>query len=42
MPADELLRSAESAEFERAAYRNVTWRLIPFLFLCYILPTSTG
>ena len=24
-------------EFEKAAYRKVTWRLIPFLFLLYIL-----
>lgn len=26
-----------SPEFERATYKKVTWRLIPFLFLCYIL-----
>lgn len=25
------------ADTERAVYRKVTWRLIPFLFLCYIL-----
>lgn len=25
-----------SAEFEKSVYRKVTWRLIPFLFLCYI------
>ena len=24
-------------EFEKATYSKVTWRLIPFLFLCYIL-----
>ncbi len=24
-------------EFETATYRKVTWRLMPFLFLCYIL-----
>jgi len=23
--------------FEKAAYKKVTWRLLPFLFLCYIL-----
>lgn len=27
----------QALEFERATYRKVTWRLIPFLFLCYIL-----
>jgi D-galactonate transporter len=26
-----------SPEFEKATYSKVTWRLIPFLFLCYIL-----
>jgi MFS family permease len=25
-----------SADFENSVYRKVTWRLIPFLFLCYI------
>lgn len=25
-----------STEFEKSVYRKVTWRLIPFLFLCYI------
>ncbi len=30
--------TADSAPaFERQLYRKVTWRLIPFLFLCYIL-----
>src|SRR5512134_3178665 len=24
-------------EFEEATYRKITWRLMPFLFLCYIL-----
>lgn len=24
-------------EFEKKTYRKITWRLIPFLFLCYIL-----
>ncbi len=28
---------AAIAGFEREVYRKVTWRLIPFLFLCYIL-----
>jgi MFS family permease len=27
---------AVSAGFEKSVYRKVTWRLIPFLFLCYI------
>jgi D-galactonate transporter len=26
-----------SPDFEKATYKKVTWRLIPFLFLCYIL-----
>ena len=26
-----------SAEFEKATYGKVAWRLIPFLFLCYIV-----
>lgn len=25
-----------TSEFEKAVYRKVTWRLVPFLFLCYI------
>jgi len=29
--------SAAPADFERATYRKVTGRLIPFLFLCYVL-----
>jgi len=29
-------RSQPSSAFEKAVYRRVTWRLIPFLFLCYI------
>jgi D-galactonate transporter len=29
--------SAGGAAFEAATYRKVTWRLMPFLFLCYIL-----
>ena len=29
-------QTAVSAEFEKSVYRKVTWRLIPFLFLCYI------
>jgi MFS family permease len=31
------MAEAFSPEFERATYRKVTRRLIPFLFLCYIL-----
>jgi sugar phosphate permease len=29
-------KSLDQAEFERRVYSRVTWRLIPFLFLCYI------
>ena len=29
--------SAASAAFEEATYRKVAWRLIPFLFICYIV-----
>jgi sugar phosphate permease len=28
--------AAPSTAFEKSVYRKVTWRLIPFLFLCYI------
>jgi D-galactonate transporter len=28
---------ADARDFEAATYRQVTWRLLPFLFLCYIL-----
>jgi D-galactonate transporter len=28
---------AARADFEKATYRKVTWRLMPFLYLCYIL-----
>jgi D-galactonate transporter len=28
---------ADGADFEARTYRKVTWRLLPFLFLCYIL-----
>jgi sugar phosphate permease len=28
---------AEPLDFEARTYRTVTWRLLPFLFLCYIL-----
>jgi sugar phosphate permease len=28
---------ADATDFEAATYRRVTWRLLPFLFLCYIL-----
>ena len=26
-----------TVEFETAVYRKITWRLMPFLFLCYVL-----
>lgn len=29
--------AADAEEFERATYSKVTWRIVPFLFLCYIL-----
>jgi D-galactonate transporter len=32
-----LATTTYSPDFERATYKKVTWRLIPFLFLCYIL-----
>jgi len=32
-----LSNATYSPEFEKATYSKVTWRLIPFLFLCYIL-----
>jgi D-galactonate transporter len=32
-----LSTATHSPEFEKATYSKVTWRLIPFLFLCYIL-----
>ena len=32
-----LENSRDSVAFEKTVYRKVTWRLIPFLFLCYIL-----
>ena len=28
---------ADALDFEAQTYRTVTWRLLPFLFLCYIL-----
>ena len=28
---------ADSLDFEAQTYRTVTWRLLPFLFLCYVL-----
>jgi sugar phosphate permease len=28
---------ADAADFEARTYRTVTWRLLPFLFLCYVL-----
>lgn len=31
------MASTFSPEFEKSTYGKVTWRLIPFLFLCYIL-----
>ena len=35
-PIDAGTSLAESAVFEKNVYRKITWRLIPFLFLCYI------
>jgi D-galactonate transporter len=32
-----LSTATHSPEFEKATYSKVTWHLIPFLFLCYIL-----
>ena len=34
---DENCRPEASTEWEAAVFRKVMWRLIPFLFLCYIL-----
>ncbi len=30
------MTASPTSDFERATYRKVTWRIIPFLFLCYI------
>ena len=27
----------QDAQFEERTYSKVTWRLVPFLFLCYIV-----
>jgi MFS family permease len=35
-PIDARTSLAESTAFEKNVYRKITWRLIPFLFLCYI------
>jgi len=32
-----MLTPTDISTFERTTYRKVTWRLIPFLFFCYIL-----
>jgi MFS family permease len=32
-----LSAAAHSPEFEKATYEKIAWRLIPFLFLCYIV-----
>src|SRR3954466_3395854 len=34
LPAGDSL--ADSVALEKGVYRKITWRLIPFLFLCYI------
>ena len=34
---DNKLATTFSAEFEKSTYGKVAWRLIPFLFLCYIV-----
>ena len=31
-----MTQAAEATDFERRVYSKVTWRLIPFLFMCYI------
>ncbi len=31
------IRTPDAAAQERRAYRRVTWRLLPFLFLCYVV-----
>jgi D-galactonate transporter len=36
-PASDGHATARSAAIEERAYRKVTWRLIPFLFLCYLV-----
>ena len=33
----QLAATTDSPEFEKATYAKVTWRVIPFLFLLYIL-----
>ena len=29
--------TSSASEFEAAVYRKITWRIMPFLFLCYVL-----
>jgi sugar phosphate permease len=36
-PSTSLPGKAASSSFESATYSKVTWRLIPFLFLCYVV-----
>jgi MFS family permease len=35
-PTGASARTAASPEFENATYAKVTWRLLPFLFICYV------
>src|SRR4051812_19641110 len=38
MPLEEINQPSKASDaFEAAVVRKLTWRLIPFLFLCYIL-----
>lgn len=36
-PSAPAVARIQVTDFETTTYRKVTWRLIPFLFLCYIL-----
>jgi MFS family permease len=36
-PTHQASASADLAEFEKATYKKVTWRLLPFLLLCYVV-----
>jgi len=37
LPARRRPDVAEPTDFEAATYRTITWRLLPFLFFCYVL-----
>ncbi len=36
-PRHQASQSADVAAFEEATYAKVTWRLLPFLLLCYVV-----